>query len=70
MTGFSIFLLTEPTGGVGGIAELPEVAGAPLDIPGESSGNMGVLVGLAASSAAGLLALGGVAWYARRRWQR
>ena len=49
---------------VGGIARQPEVAGAPLD----SGGGPGAGVGVAAA-VAGLVALGGAAWYARRRFR-
>jgi plastocyanin len=51
---------------VGGIAQLPDAANAPLN--GTSSGSSGV--GLIAGSAAialGIVAMGGAAWYARRR---
>lgn len=52
---------------VGGIAELPDVAGAPL-AAGESSGlSAGVLAGIVAGATAGVIALGGAAWYVRRR---
>ena len=54
--------------GVGGIAEVPAVAGSPLETPDSSGGNGGLLVSvIAASATAGALALGGAAWYARRR---
>lgn len=53
---------------VGGIAELPDVAGAPV-ATGESSGlSTAGLAGILAGATAGAMALGGVAWYARRRW--
>ena len=55
---------------VGGIAELPEVAGTPLETDGSSGGSLGVLAGIAAGTVAGILAFGGAAWYARRRWVR
>ena len=58
-----------PDPSVGGIAELPELAGTPLDATGSSGGNAGLLAGLAAV-AAGAAALGGAAWYIRRRQQR
>ena len=48
---------------VGGIAELPEVAGAPLETGGSSGPSAGMLAGVAASA----VALGGAAWYTRRR---
>ena len=52
---------------VGGVAELPEVAGAPLQATGSSGGNAGLLAGLIAVVVAGAVALGGAAWYVRRR---
>jgi Tol biopolymer transport system component len=51
-------------GGVGGMAQLPDVSGSPLKRPGGSGANAGVLVGVAAGVVA---ALGGAAWVARRR---
>ena len=60
-------ILVQPTPPVGGIAELPDVAGAPL-ATGEPSGpSAGVLAGIAAGATAGAIALGGAAWYVRRR---
>ncbi len=54
---------------VGGITELaPEAAGAPLETDGSSGPGAGFLVGIAAATAVGVIALGGAAWYARRRW--
>ena len=55
-----------PDPSVGGIAELAEVAGTPLDAAGSSGGNAGILAGVAVAIAAGVVALGGAAWYARR----
>jgi hypothetical protein len=59
---------------VGGIAELPgitgawpEEAGAPAEGSGWSAGRYAALAG---GLAAALVALGGAAWYARRRWVR
>ena len=54
--------------GVGGIAELPQVAGTPLAQPEASDSNVGVVAAIAAGVAAGAAALGGAAWYVRRRW--
>jgi plastocyanin len=51
---------------VGGIAQLPDVANAPLATPTPSSSSVGLIAGSAAI-AAGLVAMGGAAWYARRR---
>ena len=55
----------EPVG-VGGIAELPEVAGTPQEAPDASGPSAGLLAGIA-GAAAGAVALGGAAWWARRR---
>ena len=52
---------------VGGVAELPEVAGAPLKETGSSGGNAGLFAGVIAAVVAGAVALGGAAWYVRRR---
>ncbi len=52
--------------GVGGIAELPEVAGT-LEAGSSSGSNAGVLAGIAAGAAAGAVALGGAFWCAKRR---
>ena len=55
---------------VGGIAELPDVAGtAPLQA-GDSSTASVRLLATAGVITAGVIALGGTAWYARRRWAR
>jgi hypothetical protein len=54
--------------GVGGIAELPEAAAAPLEAQDSSGGNAGILAGVAAALTAAAAALGTGAWYARRRW--
>ena len=56
--------------GIGGIAELPEVAAPPLEAPDSSGSSTGLIAGIVAAIAAGTLALGGAAWYARRRWAR
>ena len=51
--------------GVGGIAELPDPQGAPVQVPAQSSGfSPAILVALLI----GALALGAVGWYARRRF--
>lgn len=54
-------------GSVGGVAELSEVAGTPLETADSSSPSTTVLAGVAAAIAAGTVTLGGAAWYARRR---
>ncbi len=53
---------------VGGIAELPEVAGTPLETDGSSGPSAGLLAGVVGATAIGAIALGGAAWYTRRRW--
>lgn len=58
---------TTPPGGVGGIIELPAVAGTALDAPEAAGGNAGDLAGIVAFVVAVVSALGGAAWYARRR---
>ena len=52
--------------GVGGIAEVPGVAGAPAEAGDSSGGDIGVLVGVAAAVVAGL-SVGGAAWWVARR---
>jgi hypothetical protein len=52
---------------VGGIAELPEMAGSPVGTPDSSSwGHLHPAVALASA----VVVIGAGAWYARRRWQR
>ena len=63
--GRTVLQLTPP---VGGIAELPDVAGAPLEAPDSSGGNTGLLVAVIAAATAAMLTIAGTAWYARRRW--
>ncbi|MCH8850884.1 MAG: hypothetical protein IIC89_08675 [Chloroflexi bacterium] len=53
--------------GVGGIAELPDVDSAALETPGTSSITTAEFARIAAAGAAAVIALGGAAWYARRR---
>ena len=53
---------------VGGIAELPDVAGRRLETAGSSGSGVGFAAWVAAAVAAGVATLGGVAWRARRRW--
>ena len=52
--------------GVGGVAELPDLAGMPLEASDASSIDPGRVLGVIAG-AVGVLSLGGAAWYARRR---
>lgn len=56
--------------GVGGIAGAPDVAGRPLESAGSSGTNAGMLAGVITGASAGVLVLGGAAWYGRRRWGR
>ena len=53
--------------GVGGVAELAEAAGTPLAAPDSSGSNTGLIAGIVAAIAAGTVALGGAAWYTKRR---
>ena len=59
----------KPEPPVGGISVGPGVAGLPLKAPDSSGSSAGLLAGVA-SAAAGAFALGGAAWFARRRWMR
>lgn len=52
---------------VGGIAELPQVAEAPLEVGDSSVRGYGVAAGVALAVAVGAAALGGLAWQTRRR---
>ena len=53
---------------VGGVTEPPEEAGTPLDAPDSSGTSTPLVAGVAAAAIAGAVALGGAAWYARRRF--
>ena len=55
---------------VGGIAELPDVDTTPLEQPRPSDSDAGLWIALAAGATVVASALGGAAWYARRRWDR
>lgn len=61
-------------GAVGGIAELPDLAGTlpeEATVPAEGSGwSAGSYAALAGGLAAAAIAIAGSAWYARRRWLR
>ncbi len=61
------FFQAHPLATVGGIAELPEAAGVPLETGGSSGPSASLLASVAGTLAAGALALGSVAWYTRRR---
>ena len=52
---------------VGGITELPEAAAAPLETAASPVAGENLFASVAGAIAAGTLALGGAAWYARRR---
>lgn len=52
---------------VGGIAINPDLRALALDTPEPSSGNAGLLAGIAVAVAAAVVATGAAAWYARRR---
>jgi hypothetical protein len=74
-TSLSFFAILEPAPAVGGIAELPALAGTsaeeratPAGGSGWSAGNSAALA--AALAAAGLLTAAAGAWCARRRWPR
>lgn len=54
---------------VGGIVELADVDSTALEA-GSSGSNVGLIAAVTAAATAGALALGGMAWYARRRWVR
>ena len=62
----AVLVSVDPGVPVGGIAELPDAAGTPLETPGSSGPSAGVV----AAIAAGTVTFGGAAWYARRRFTR
>ena len=51
---------------VGGIAVDPDLGPLVLETPASSSGSAGLLLGIAAAAATGVVLLGGAARYARR----
>jgi len=55
-----------PPPAVGGLADRPEVAGAPVQAGGSSGANGGLLAAVAAAVMAGTIVLGGVAWRVRK----
>lgn len=55
---------------VGGVAEFPDVAAAPLDSGTSSNGNTGLMAAIAGAAAAAAVALGGSALYLSRRRSR
>ena len=63
----AVTIALRPANTVGGIAELPEVAGTPLEAPDSSGLSAGLIAGVAAVAVTGAIAFGGAAWYARRR---
>lgn len=52
---------------VGGVAELPEVAGISQSMPESSGANMVVVGSVVAGSLVAVVVLGGAAWFVRRR---
>jgi hypothetical protein len=62
-------ITVEPASPVGGIAEMPDVAGAHLEGSASDRSRIPVPAGVAAAFAAGVAALGVGGRYARRRWQ-
>ena len=54
--------------GVGGIAELPEIAQTELETADPSATNYALFGGIAAGTTASAIILITTAWYARRRW--
>ena len=58
--------ITVVAGGVGGVAELPDIDASPAKST-DASGNSTVLLAGIVAGAASLLGLGGTAWYARMR---
>ena len=55
---------------VGGIAELPEIAGSEAAMNETASTNYALWTVIAAGSTAGVITLAGAAWYTKRRWLR
>ena len=49
-------------GPVAGVAELPEVARAPLETPDSSGGNVGLLIAITIAAIIGAIAFGFMAW--------
>jgi hypothetical protein len=54
-------------GGVGGMAEPPDLEALPLEEPGSAGPGAGMLAAIAAALAAGAVAVGAPVWYARHR---
>ena len=67
LTGSAHLLLSPPMPLGGLVVGLDE---GPLSAAQPSGSNTGLLTSVAGAIAAGTLALGGAAWYARRRWAR
>jgi len=57
-------------GSVGGIAELPEIAGPEAAMSDTTSTNYAPVAGIASGGAVGVIMLATAAWYVRRRWLR
>ena len=66
ITGCERLTWTASATAVGGVAELPDAAGTPLEAGDASGPDVALLPGVIAG-AAGVLSLGGAAWYAMRR---
>ena len=62
-TGITVNCASAPVGGIAGDSDLRTL---PLETAGSAGSLWGIAVALIAAS--GLLAFGGAAWYARRRW--
>lgn len=65
--GDEVLTINCTTPSVGGIAEPPGVAAAPLDASTSPDSHAWLIATLAAAASVGVVAFGGAAWYARRR---
>ena len=64
----AVVSLLHPACAVGGIAELPDADAAPAQASDSSGTSTGIIAGLVAGAVAvGVAALGGAAWFRRRR---
>lgn len=81
LVGGSSGLTSEPAGApeivipqgscpVGGITELTEAAGLPLETAGSPGPSAGLVADVIAVVTAGAFSLGAAVWYGRRRWLR
>ena len=55
---------------VGGVSIDLDVEGLPLEAPDSSGRNVGLIAGIVAAIAVGVVTLSGAAWYGRRRWAK